>query len=212
MSDTELRGRGVTAVVARAVIWLALVISIWVGVTSLVFGAVSIATSAVTGQIAIQLATDQALPTGADDGAATLVSGNWETASVVVENLDTTTIVLAIIGDAFGVLTQVAIAAAIAMLCRSLLRAAPFRRSLSRTIGASGAVVLIGGMVTLGVSVLAAWMTAEQLNDPADGLDGFWPIMAESDPTVIAIGFALLLTGLAFEYGEHLQRETQGLV
>jgi len=212
MTTNDLRGRDAAAVASRIIVWVVLVIATLAGLATLVFGTVSLVASAIGGRVALTLASEAQLPPDADAGSARLVSGSWDTASVVVENLDTTTVVLAIVGGAIGVLTQVAIAAAIAMLCWSLLRAAPFGKSLSRTVTAAGGIVLIGGVVTTGLSTLSAWMTADQLNSPDAGLDGFWPIMAVVDPTFLAVGITLLLTGLAFEYGERLQRDTAGLV
>jgi len=42
--------------------------------------------------------------------------------------------------------------------------------------------------------------------------DGFWPIQAAVDGGPIWIGVVMMLIGLAFEYGERLQRDTAGLV
>ena len=212
MTVNELHGRAASAVASRIIVWVILVVAALAGLATLVFGTVSVVASAVSGRVPILLATERPLPPGADEGTATLVAGNWETATVMVENLDTVTVVLAVAGGILGVLTRVAVAGAIATLCWSLLRAAPFRKGLSLTIASAGGIVLIGGVTTMGVTVFAAWMTAEQLNAPDVGLDGFWPIMAVTDPTFVAVGIALLLAGLVFEYGERLQRDTAGLV
>ena len=59
--------------------------------------------------------------------------------------------------------------------------------------------------------MLASWMAADQLNGNSTG-DGFWPMIGTVDGAPFGIGICLLLVGLAFEYGERLQRDTEGLV
>lgn len=54
-------------------------------------------------------------------------------------------------------------------------------------------------------------MGADQLNDSST-VQGFWPLIGSMDGTPLGIGVGLLLVGLAFEYGEGLQRDTEGLV
>ena len=41
---------------------------------------------------------------------------------------------------------------------------------------------------------------------------GLWPLAGRFDLTFLGVGLVLLLVGLAFEYGERLQRDTEGLV
>jgi hypothetical protein len=57
---------------------------------------------------------------------------------------------------------------------------------------------------------MATGLAANDLN--GDSIDGFWPVAGRFDPSFLGPAFALLLVGLAFEFGERLQRETEGLV
>lgn len=212
MTTNELRGPGAAARLSRGVVWVIFGVAAVVFVGTLALSIWGVITNLSSDTIGISLTTTQPLPPEADQGPAVLLSGNFDSAAVVVAGLEPGTFAVALIAKIAHALTQLAIAAAVALLCWSLVKARPFRRSLSITVTAAGAVVLIGGLLAAGLGVLGSWMAAEQLNDPAAGLDGFWPIMASADPTFIAIGFALLLAGLAFEYGDTLQRDTEGLV
>ena len=216
MSITQRTPPQAVAASSRAIVWVVFVASVLGGLVTLGLGTASIVTSAAAGRITLALTTLGTLPAEADAGTARLVTGQYESAQVTVENLTPGTLATSLSGQAIGVLTQVAVAAALAVLCWSLLRPTPFRRSLSGVVVSAGAVVLIGGVLQLGLSTLSSWMVADQLNGSDTGpgtVDpGFWPMMASVDATFLGVGLALLLAGLAFEYGERLQRDTAGLV
>ena len=75
-----------------------------------------------------------------------------------------------------------------------------------------GSVTIVsGGLVSGGVGMLASWMATDQLNGRSTG-GGFWPIIGAVDGAPLVIGLIILLVGLAFEFGERLQRDTEGLV
>ena len=212
MTTNELRAPGTAAALSRGIVWVIFGIATLVFVGTLALSAWGVANSIGSGTIGLTLSTIQPLPTEADQGPAALLSGEFDTATVVVGGLDAGTFAIALISKVALALTQLAIAASVALLCWSLVKARPFRRSLSVTVTLSGAIVLVGGLLAAGLGVLASWMVADQLNSPDATPEGFWPILAGVDPTFIAIGVALMLAGLAFEYGNKLQRDTEGLV
>lgn len=212
MTTNELRAPGTAATLGRGIVWVIFGIATLVFVGTLALSAWGVANSIGSGTIGLTLSTIQPLPAGADQGPAALLSGEFDTATVVVGGLDAGTFAIALISKVALALTQLAIAASVALLCWSLVKARPFRHSLSVTVTLSGAIVLVGGLLAAGLGVLTSWMVADQLNSPDAAPEGFWPILAGVDPTFIAIGVALMLTGLAFEYGNKLQRDTEGLV
>ena len=212
MTTNELRGPGAVAATSRAIVWGIFGIAVVVLGGTLVLSVLGIASTISSGAISVTLSTEQLLPAEADQGPAVLLSGSYDTASVVVAGLDGGAFTVALIAKILLSITQIAIAASVALLCWSLVKARPFRRSLSLTVTLAGATVLLGGILSAGLTVLSSFMIADQLNAPDAGLDGFWPVLAGVDPTFIAIGITLLLAGLAFEYGDKLQRDTDGLV
>ncbi|MBC7589994.1 MAG: hypothetical protein H7226_02975 [Salinibacterium sp.] len=212
MSQTDqLAGKGALVAVSRVTLWVFLALAVAAGLLALAFGLGGVIASLTSGTTPLTLALDHGLPAAADRGSASIVSGGYDSASVVVSGLDSGTVALATIARVAGVLTQAAIAASVALLAWRLLRGRAFRRSLSLIVAISGAMLLIGGLLSGGLGLLAAWMTADQLNGSST-VDGFWPIIGTVDGTPLGIGVCLLLVGLAFEYGERLQRDTEGLV
>lgn len=215
----QLSGPGWSARTARAIVWLIFAASALGGIAILVFGTLSTIGALVSGRLAMTLTVAGHLPDEADAGTARIVLGSYESATLVLENLSGGTVAVATIAAVVGMLTQAAVAGAIALLAWRLVRPGTFTRSLSLGVALAGGVILIGGIISVGLGAFASWMAAGELNAPGSGLEGFWPIMASVDPGSLGIGFVLLLVGLAFETGEKLQEdnarlnhETEGLV
>ena len=183
MSQTDqLAGRRFAPRTVRVIVWLCLAAAVLVGGITLVAGVTEIVNGLVTNKTALTLITD--LPFGIS--------------------------VLAAAAALADVLTRVAIATLIALLSWRLLRGAVFARSLSLVAVVAGGALLVGSVFTQGFGSLAAAMAAADLNGP--GGRGFWPLAGRLDFTTIVTGLILLLVGLAFEYGERLQHDTEGLV
>ncbi|TBN57953.1 hypothetical protein EYE40_11390 [Glaciihabitans arcticus] len=205
---TDLTGRGSAATLTRGIVWVIFGIAVLAGLAGLASGIGSIVTTLSSGQLSTLLSVSQGLPDAASAGEATLVAGSYETARVLVADLTPAAVIVSTIARVFGLLSQVAVAASFALLCWSLVRGVPFRRSLSFTITLSGGIVLIAGLVSAGLGVFSSWLIAEQLN----GADEWWPIAASTDPGFLLFGFGLMFVGLAFDHGVKLQRETAGLI
>ena len=208
----QLAGRGVAARATRVVVWLGLAAAVLVGGITLMVGVSEIVSGLVNNQTALTLIADRPLPAAAQasSSGSRIIEGNFETAHVIVTDLPFGISVLAAAAALVGVLTRVAIATLIALLSWWLLRGAVFARSLSFVAVVAGGALLIGGALTQGLGSLADAMTAADLNGP--GGRGFWPLAGRLDFTTIVTGLILLLVGLAFEYGERLQRDTEGLI
>jgi hypothetical protein len=212
MSQTDqLVGGGALVTVGRVVVWGFFALAVVAGLFTLVFGTVGVITSLAAGTTPLTMALNLPLPAAANPGSAVIVSGSYDSASIVVSGLVPGTVILATVARVAGILTQAAISASIALLAWRLLRGRAFRRSLSLTVAFSGAILLIGGLVSGGVGLLAAWTAADQL---VGGLSigSPWPLIGTVDATPLGMGVCLLLVGLALEYGERLQRDTEGLV
>jgi len=205
---TDLTDRGSTATLTRGIIWAVFGIAVLAGLAALASGIGSLLSTLASGQVATQLTVDRDLPDAASAGTATLVAGSYETARVLVTDLTPAAVTVSVIALAIGLLGQVAIAASFALICWSVVRSAPFRRSLSLTVTLSGAVVLLAGLLSAALGVFASWLIAEQLNGSSD----WWPIAASTDPGFLLFGFGLMFVGLAFDHGVKLQRDTAGLV
>ena len=177
----------------------------------LVWGAVTIASTAVSGNRELVLAARGDLPGTASTGTATLLDGGFDSAWVSVTGLTPLTSGLLTAGMVIGVATQVLVAATFVYLAFRLLRRRPFMKSLTWAFISAGAALLLGSLIGQGLTGLGSWLVAAELGSTPDGSD-FWPMVISIDLGPIGFGFALMLVGSAFEYAQKLSRETEGLV
>jgi len=162
-----------------------------------------------SGERTVSLFVEQSLPASATGGAATIVDGGYETATVTVAALEPITAGLLTTGGVIGFITQLLVAASFVYLAWRLLRREPFLRSLTWTFIVAGAVLLIGTILGQAASGFGSWLVVTELND---GAEGFWPMVMKFDPAPVGLAFILMLVGCAFEYGQKLTHETRGLV
>lgn len=95
----------------------------------------------------------------------------------------------------------------------SLIRSHPFRRSMSRAIGVVACVVVAGGLFGQLAGAMGRAVLVEHLASTApDITETFWTLLVQLDLAPVGWGFALALIAGAFEMGERMQRETEGLV
>lgn len=200
----------ITVRLVRALLWVFFAGSVVAAAASLVVGSIAATSTLVSGQVPLSLVAEHALPPGTAAGTAKIVSGSYETASLVVSHLSGGAVALATTSSIANTLTQVTFALLVAILAWRLLHGQPFRRSLSLTVTLGGGILLLGGMLAQGAGGLATGIAALELNGAAR--HGLWPLAGRFDPTVLGVGVALMLIGLAFEYGERMQRDTEGLV
>lgn len=117
----------------------------------------------------------------------------------------------------WGTLTEtlvvLAISVMVLLLCLKLLRRRPFTRSVTWFMGGVGVMLMVGGMVSQLLIAISRSLLVEGLRylGPPNGVtvpDPSWTV----DLTPIAAGFVLAVIAGAFEIGERMQRDTEGLV
>lgn len=172
------------------------------------------------GRLAHQLATqtwsgslvvEQPLPASADGGTAELIRSSYETATVTLGNLSGWAFGLLTTSLVVSLITTATVALSFVYLSWRLLRAKPFKKSLTITFITAGSALLLGSILSIGFDALGRMIAiSELLGD--DKLTGFWPMTFTGDLSPIGFGLALLVVACAFEYGERLTRETDGLV
>ena len=193
----------------RAALQLILAGAVIYAVVVSIAGIVGLVGELSSGERTVSLFVEQELPASAMEGAATIVDGGYETATVTVTSLEPVTAGLLTTGGVIGFVTQLLVAASFVYLAWRLLRREPFLRSLTWTFIVAGAVLLIGTILGQAASGFGSWLVATELND---GPEGFWPLVMKFDPAPIGLAFILMLVGCAFEYGQKLTNETRGLV
>jgi hypothetical protein len=210
MADkTLIAGSRTTVTLARGILWGFFGIALIVGILSLIGGAVSISQHLASGYTQLTLVADKPLPAAVSHGGALFVHGLYASASVKVHGLSGGIVALETSAEIAIVLVEASLSALVALLAWRLLRGGLFRRSISLAVTAAGVILTIGGLVSQAGVALAGGAAASELNG---GGNGFWPLAGRFDPTLTVFGIVLLLVGLAFEYGERLQKETEGLV
>jgi len=208
---------GTTTVIApwgrwdRIAMWWILAGSIVYAVIVLVSGITRLVHQLSTRTWSGSLIVDDALPDSADGGTAALLRGRYESATVTLGDLSDGAFALLTTGLVFSIITTATVACAFVYLSWRLLRSKPFKKSLSIAFITAGGALLIGTVLSLGFDALGKMIAVTELLGE-DKLEGFWPVAVQGDLGAIGFGLALLIVACAFEYGERLSRETDGLV
>ena len=194
----------------RATLWIVLIAALGGAVASIVYGVVGLVQTLGSGEShLVMVANKGGQLFNYNEGNVHILHGHFTYATVVVTGLPGSVVTYIVVAAVATILTEVALCGAVAVLAWRMLQHRPFRRSLTRTVGFAGLVLAIGGLLSQGATSLAGSTTASLLNRNDHT---FWPVAGRFDPTWIVFGVVLLIVALAFEYGERLQNETDGLV
>lgn len=207
MSNAFARFKRLDSRLERPLLWAILVAAVLVGAVVLAAGVLRIVAGLSSGHIPLSLLVDGSLPPEADAGSADLVQGTYASASVVVSGLSPLPVFLWVLSAVTVTLTTLLISAAVAHLCFKRLRGRTFDHSVSRMAIVVGFVVTLGSIVSEGFGGLGLMIAGDEL-----GARGFWTLGFAFDFTPVLAGFAILLVATAFEYGNSLQRDTEGLI
>lgn len=136
-----------------------------------------------------------------------VVAASAETATLTVQGLPGTARA-ALIGAAIaGSLVSIGICAVLAWLCVRVFVGRPFVRSATWGIGIVAILVLISGLAAPLLTGIGHAEAAAALD-----LDEVAAFMVKIDLASIGWCFALAVVGGAFEIGQRMQRDTEGLV
>lgn len=153
------------------------------------------------------------------DGIAAITSISYDTATLAINGLPTGIRVLMVSQETVGSTLGIGLSVIVFVLGRRLLKKRPFARSATWSALAASVLVMATGMFSpllqgiahaevvqfLGESVLAH-------RDSGIGEEGLVLFGVLIDLSPIAWGLALGVVAATFEFGERLQRETDGLV
>jgi hypothetical protein len=164
----------------------------------------------VGGDATIHLLTTAELPhrqTG--NRPAEIVSATFDSAALVARGLGGGTHALLIAGAVASAVTTLLVTAAVAYFVLLLLWRRPFHRSLILTTQVAGAALLLGGILSGGLTGLGRMMAADELNPLAGDV---FTLGFTVDVVPLVAGACVLALSAVFGYGTRLQRETEGLV
>ncbi|WP_460796555.1 hypothetical protein [Microbacterium sp. GXF0217] len=183
-------------------------------------GAVSIAIAAIVGAtstaveifgspVPVSLPVHDA-PMDAVSDAAGVASAEYTQSLVSFDALGAGTRWLLWGESALPALATVVVCMSLWWLGLSLIRQRAFRRSMAPVLGTAAIALVFAGMFAPFLGAIARAQVVEQL--PASDAGMFWTLLYQLDPAPVGWGIALALVATAFEVGQRLQKETEGLV
>ncbi len=193
----------------RVTLWGFFAGAILVGLVTVAAGVIELVNDLAGGHVPLNLTLDTPLPAAATNCAGCTLTGTFNSADVVVKGLSGQVIALVLVGAIGSLLVTLALCVLVAVLAWRLLRRGFFRRAVTNTVVAAGIVLTLGGIISKGALAVAGVKAAGEIDGSGHG---YWPLAANFDPTLLSFGLVLLLIATAFEYGQRLQKETEGLV
>lgn len=155
------------------------------------------------------------LPLDAVDAPAAMsasdavTAAEYDTVTITAEGLTLSPRLLLSVADALAVLGPVALCVVVAWLCVRLFAGRPFGTSATWGIGGAAIAVMTGGLLSQAVHANAVSEIVLELGLESAGLPTFEMTV---DLAPLGWGFALAVIAGAFEIGQRLQRDTEGLV
>ena len=148
--------------------------------------------------------TPAQLPVGPDGAAVTVLV---DEATVRVSDMAGITVASLVIAQVALAVTVVLVVACGYLLCRNLMRGIAFSRTNSRLITVCSGVILFGWFATtmfgnMGINGAFAALSEHTYDNARFGIN--W--------TPCFVALALAVVAVAFQTGERLQRDTEGLV
>lgn len=193
----------------RFVLWLFAVVALFFGLATLV-SAVPAVAALFGDSFSVTLAATAPVPPEAVSGSARLVSGSFDRAEVVVSGIETGPRIALAASIAVTALSTAVVAATIAALCRAVLVGRPFVRSVVWLMATASLALIAGTLIGAGLDTVAMFSIVAALNpDPSDAV---FPFAGEYDVAPLLIGLVLAVVATAFQLGQKMQRDTEGLV
>jgi hypothetical protein len=147
-------------------------------------------------------------PVAADAiASSSIVSADYRTVTLVVTELPDAAIAALIAAAVLSSLLTIGTCVAVAWLCVRVLIGRPFVRSATLGISVVAILVLLAGFGAPMLRGIANTEAVEFL-----GYDHLALLLFEVDFAPLGAAFALIVVAAAFEIGQRLQHETQGLV
>lgn len=179
-----------------------------IGVVETVFLVQRIIDRATSAEITLRdVPLAESLPAGFADASPAIVTAGYDTVTLVVDGAPDSARAALIVAAVVSSLLTIGICAAVAWLCLRVFVGRPFVRSATWGIGVVAILVIVTGMAAPFFTGLANAETAKALE-----LDELPILLIVFDPAPVAWGLALAVVAAAFEIGQRLQRETEGLI
>jgi hypothetical protein len=139
--------------------------------------------------------------------SSSIVSADYRSVTLVVTELPDAAVAALIAAAVLTSLLTIGTCVAVGWLCVRVFIGRPFVRSATLGISVVAILVLLAG---LGTPMLRGIANTEAVEHA--GFEGLALLLYEVDFAPLGAAFALIVVAAAFEIGQRLQRETQGLV
>lgn len=181
-----------------------------IGVTAAV-GAVGAGIEIFGSPVAVDLPVDGA-PMASLADVDGITAAEYTQSVVSFETLDAGTRWLLLAEAALPALATVIVCASLWWLGLSLITQRAFRGSMAPVLGSAAIALVVAGMIGPLLGAFGRAAVVEQLSSSGADTSGLWAFLFEVNLAPIGWGIALALVATAFEVGQRLQRETEGLI
>lgn len=161
-------------------------------------------------EVPVSLWASQNVTPDAASGTARIVSGEFDRASLSVAGIESWPRIALAVSLALTSLCSAAIAATVVALCLGILSGRPFVRSVTWVLTTASLVLIAGSVLGALFDTMAMFSIVEALNP--DPFDTVFPFQSEYDFTALLIGLVFGAVATAFQLGQKMQRDTEGLV
>lgn len=141
--------------------------------------------------------------------SSNISEAQYDTVTLTTVGLSLSPRLLLAIADGLAVLGPIALCIAVAWLCVRLFIGRPFGTAATWGIGIAALAVMAGGLLSQAVRANAFSEIASELDLASAGVPTF---EMSIDLAPLGWAFALAVVAGAFEIGQRLQRDTEGLV
>ncbi|MGO4488675.1 hypothetical protein [Microbacterium sp. 2RAF4] len=141
--------------------------------------------------------------------SSNISEAQYDTVTLTATGLSLSPRLLLAIADALAILGPFVLCVAVAWLCIRLLIGRPFGSAATWGIAVAALAVMAGGLMSQAVRANAFSEIALELDLVSAGVPAF---EMSIDLAPFGWGFALVVVAGAFEIGQRLQRDTEGLV
>lgn len=180
------------------------------GVLALIGASVEAISTTFDAETRTTLSTAAVVPADAASGSAALVSGTFASADVTLRGVSFAARALLGGGTLINGLMYAVLAAAVVYLCVNLWRGRPFSRSATWLFATASIALLAGGILGQGLITTGQFLIAGELN--SDPVGSVFPMASTGTLFPVFAGIGLGVIAAAFEFGQRLQRDTDGLV
>lgn len=139
----------------------------------------------------------------------TVTDATYDSVTLTLSSMPESARGMSIAADVLSSLIPIGVCAVLVWLCMRVFVGRPFVRSLTWSIGLMAIIVVAGGLGGAAGRAVANAEIAEALNLADSGLPTF---LAEVSLNPFGWAIALAVVAAAFEIGQRMQRETEGLV